>query len=401
MRQSRRSRRRSFLWVGIGLLILSGMWVGNWSYARWSKRYEDQLRIECQQSYQTQDWDQLQNTAEKWVKFNRESADGWLFLADAAQKKGDFERTIECLKRIPQSHPKAIPALLEASHLQFGLMNRPRDGVKTCREILKINPRVGAAHQRLIFWYALTIQRLSMIAQIREAIRQESESPDAYVYLMLSDHLSFTNGYALNSRWLTSDPQSELLIVARAVHMDDSLSRLENKDQEPEQARLAREQLMRDYLKQYPSNPALLRYFLRSSAAAGDVEQVGRLLEQVPDEAADDSVFWRYRGWYHAAFSEFEQSEQAYRRAIELFPLDWHVWHELAGVLRRTGDLKVAEEMEKLALAGKQLRKELLQLPDAQAVPPSLLERIGLYAKSCGDRQVAEAIKARMTPISF
>ena len=146
-------------------------------------------------------------------------------------------------------------------------------------------------------------------------------------------------------------------------------------------------------MKQYPSNPPLLRHFLALAVEQSDIAEVGRLLKQVAPESSEDSVFWRYRGWYYAAVEDFEQAEVAYRKAGMLFRLDWHVWHELAAVLRRKGELDEAEYLERVALEGKTLRKELMQLPDVSKLTPEILERIGNYAEHCGDNLVAEAVR--------
>jgi len=53
----------------------------------------------------------------------------------------------------------------------------------------------------------------------------------------------------------------------------------------------------------------------------GDPQEAGRLLALVPDEAANDPGFWRYRGWYAMRIGDLEQADQAYRQALEL-----HLW---------------------------------------------------------------------------
>ena len=389
-------RKRLVLSLGAVVVIVVACVVGRSAYDKWVEHREEALKTQCRATYESDDWDRLEQLAREWLDLNPESADAWIFLADAAKQRNDLEHTVEYLKRVPRSDPKVVDALAEAINIEFGPLNRPLEGARLCEEVLGMAPRTPIPRQRLIFFHALTLQRVKMIAQIRQALELQCEAPEAYAYLVLSDHLSFTNGFKLNSQWLQEAPESELFLVARAVQMSETLSKLEDQTLESDEQRSERTKLMNQYLKQYPSNPPLLRHFLALAVEQSDIAEVGRLLKQVAPESSEDSVFWRYRGWYYAAVEDFEQAEVAYRKAGMLFRLDWHVWHELAAVLRRKGELDEAEYLERVALEGKTLRKELMQLPDVSKLTPEILERIGNYAEHCGDNLVAEAVRDRL-----
>lgn len=395
------SRKHALFISGALVFISLVVSAGLAGYRSWQVRHEQHLRQSCLATYETENWKELERIASEWSRWNPDAADAWLFRADVAQKQGDFHRTVEFLGRVPESDPKIVPALVEALELQFGVLNRPFDAVGTCRRVLELDPKLMIVHQRLIFFYAITQQRTKMIEQIRASIEFKSEPRDAYVYLMLSDHLHFTNGYELNTRWLSGTPDSEVLLLARAIQMSETLSKLEDQTVETEAEHRDRAKLMSDYLQLFPHNSALLQYFLRMHEIDWNVDEVERLLTQVPDDVAGDSLFWRYRGWYHAARGEFDKSEKAYRHSAQLFPLDWHTWHGLAGMLRRTKSLAEAERLQKLALQGKELRKQLMQLSDVRAVTDKLLAEIADYALKCGDRQVADALDARLGLVRY
>lgn len=377
--------------VVVGLTI-----AGRHVLSEWRTAKEQTLQRSLESVYREEDWEQVETRSRELLEFNAQSAIGWLCLADACRNRGSHEEAAECLLRVPGENRKAIKAWELASEIYFTDLNKPLDGVKVCRDLLGIDPRNSHARRRLIFYYALTLQRDELVEVIRESIDLRCEPPESYVYLMLSDHLTFTNGYTLNTRWMASTPDEELFLVARAVQMSNSLSTLEDSGDEPMEARRQRDQLMLEYLSKFDGNMALLRYFARLYAKEEDVSGVGEILAQVPDDAGDDAVLWRYRGWYHLMTDDVELSRTAYEKSLKLHPLDWQSWHGLAAVARKAGALVDAERFQAIAITGKDLRKELMQIPDANAVSTPMLARIAEYARQCSDKQIADALDARL-----
>ena len=387
---------RYFVIFAVLLLSLAAGWWGFAEYleqARWKRRAE--LNSKCRQLSDEGKWVELEQLAREWREWNPDSDESLLFLADARLNQGDIVEAQDYLQLLPDSSDKIIPSLLLASELQLGPGNLPLAAPETLERVLKIDPTSATAQQRLIFFYALTLQRTKMLKQLRQSVATRSEPIEAYVYLVLSSHMSLTNGISYASRWLQSNPDSELLKVARAVHYADTMDSAASADEEPEAEKQARYQSMVNLLNEFPKNRALLRYFLRKKIQDFDVEAVGQMLEQIP-ESTDESLFWRYRGWYHTQKDELQKAERAYRKSLDLDRLDWHVWHELAGVLRRNGELDEAEEMQKISVVGKDLRKELRQMPNVAAVTPELLVRIRDYAELCGDVLVTRSLSARI-----
>ncbi len=371
-------------------------YAGRFFYGQWHTNRELALQNLLEASYEAEDWKQVESRARNLVDLYPQSAKGWLCLADAHREHGDEEQAAECLVRVPESDSRAIKALELASEIYFTGLNRPLDGISVCRDIIRISRRNAHARRRLIFFYALTLQRAELVRIVRESVSLRCEPPEAYVYLMLSDHLSFTNGYQLNTKWMQSDVESELFLVARAIQMSNSLSTLDDPDIESDEERQERHKLMEDYFRQYPQNPAILRYFVRKEVIAENVSAVGELLAKVPAEAADDPVLWRYRGWYHFATDDIDLARNAYQRSLELHPLDWQSWHGLAATTRKAGSLAEAARFQAIAVTGKELRKDLMQIEDARSVDPSLLARTASYARQCSDDQIADALDARL-----
>ena len=394
--QQSTGKGRYIVIVAVLLVVLPLGWWGFAEYqeqARWKRRAE--LNTRCRQLSAEGKWVELEQLAREWRQWNPDSDESLLFLADARLNQGDVVEAQDYLQRLPDTSDKIIPSLLLASELQLGPGNLPLAAPETLERVLKIDPSSSTAQQRLIFFYALTLQRTKMLKQLRQAVATRSEPIEAYVYLVLSSHMSLTNGISYTSRWLQSDPENELLRVARAVHYADTMDSAASADDEPEAEKQARYQVMVNLLNEFPQNHALLRYFLRKKMQDFDVEAVGQMLEQIP-ESTDSSVFWRYRGWHHAQNDELQKAERAYRKSLDLDRLDWHVWHELAGVLRRKGELDEAEELQKISVTGKDLRKELRQMTNVAAVSPELLVRIRDYAEMCGDVLVTRSLSGRI-----
>jgi Flp pilus assembly protein TadD len=127
-----------------------------------------------------------------------------------------------------------------------------------------------------------------------------------------------------------------------------------------------------------------------------DIDDVGQLLAEAPADAWDDSTFWRFRGWYHHQFDDFDEAEKAYRKSLELYPLDWETWHNLAATLRQVKDLDGAEQAQMIALQGKELRKSIRQLSDARAVSPEIFTEMRDYCVACGDHLTAASLQTRI-----
>lgn len=360
------------------------------------RRTEIRFRSEGLAAHDQGDIEKVLEIAEEWTQWNPNTDDGWLLLADALQSQADFSGTVEALLAVPKSSEKAVPAYLEASHLQFGIAGQPLEGVETCRKILAITPQTIEAQRRIIFYYAITLQRTEMLAEIQNAIAAGEVPLEAFVYLMLADHLMFSNGMELTARWSAAKPETEVFIVAQAIHLNDTLDRAESQDAEPPAARKARRASIRKLLSRFPANLPLFRYFLNQAMINVEIAEVGKLLNSLPDTAVTDSVIWRIRGWYLKEQGQLEAAAEAYRNSLKLHAMDWRARFELSEVIRQLGDSDEARELRTVGLLGKDLRKELVQLPNALEVTPELLKRIEFFARRCGESIVAESIRKNL-----
>lgn len=376
-----------------------------WGYRGWQQRQqqartrlEETLRQRCDKAMKDKNWSQLETSATAWLKLDRKNGFAWLYLGEAAQRQGDFERAAECLSALDEADPKCQPALLELVELQLGKFNRPLDAMETCRRIIKLNPLVAKAHQRLIFFYAMTLQRREMIREIRRTIDLNAAEPEAYAYLLLASSLRFSNGYQVNTHWLKSDPDNEYFQVARAVFLargaaeqDKSIS-----ESNPSPAKPGFDRLLLECREKFPDNAEILAYLLEAEVEAGNADNVASLLATAPAAAELDSRFWRFKGWYHAAANDLEEAERAYRESLKWDPYDWRSRHQLAGVLRRQNKLDEVDALTELALEGKRLEQALLELPNTGEINVELAREIAEFSERIGDVQVASRIRASL-----
>jgi tetratricopeptide (TPR) repeat protein len=350
-------------------------------------------------------WRLLEPLAVKWGQADPSIAMPWLYAAECAERLGSPDRMAQYLERIPANDPRSPDLLLELATLYFGALNRPQQGVLACEKAIELAPEHQEARRRLIFYYGITMQREKVIEATREAIRVGADTQETYVYLIGANWLSFSNAYELNGKWLQSGSDDEVYGIAEALHWrgatknDPKVSQLPEADRE--RIRKAEQvEMLKKYQTRFPKNSELLAFFLEESSVRGDIDEVEKLLAQVPASAANDNRFWHYKGWYHANLSEWEEAEKCYRKALELHPYAWRSQFELADVLRKSGNLAEVERLSQLSLEGKDLQKTILQLPDVQSVPMEVFQRMQKYATECGDSPVAGRMLERIRQYS-
>ena len=396
------TKRRQF---GIAVvLIVAAVAAGARPASRWWLRHtRDELSAKCRAARDSQQWDDLQRLSADWAARDGGLADPWLFLAQVAEARSDWSAVVDNLAHIPETDPKALPALVEQAKLEFGPLNAPLAGEAACQKLLRLEPRATFAHQRLIQYYAISLQREKLVRQIRAAIDAEREPPEAYVYLLLLDTLRMSNGVELNQHWLMSHPQEEVFAVARAVQIpeptDDKAAVPPDQLEAVRQAIAGKLELVEALLAKYPTNLELLAYKIEQCITVGETDQVVDLLSRVSESAEADSRFWRFKGWLHETYDELTEAEAAYKQALEIHPLDWSSWNRLAVVYRRMKNVQEVTRLTGLVEAAQSLRKRIRLLPTAEQVTPEILADLAKYASNCGARWLAEPLERRVRQI--
>ena len=378
------------------VLVVAILMAVYFGYGAWKRRNARILSEACLTALDEEQWERAEQIGLRWLKTEPDNVRILVHLADAAKGQRAFERTVEYLLRVPDSAVEAPVMLSLAADLQFNQLVRPYDAEQTWLRLINIEPAANVPRKRLMFFYAMTLQRRKLYVQARGAIAQRCETPDAYAYLMLLYELRFTDAYPRLSAWLRANPRDEVLRVAQARALAEAPADIDPRFYAADGLKPGDWTLIERCMEDYPDNLELLAFQLETAIEQGDVQNVARLLDRAPAEAEHDPRFWRARGWSLLSGNRLEPAEEAYREALELYPLDWRARHELAQVLRRRQRVGEAEQLAELARIGKDLERETMELPGTSQIPPPLFRRMGEYARAAEVVDVAEAIEFRL-----
>ena len=355
----------------------------------------------CRRAVEGRQWRELASQSQSWSEAEPANAQAWLYRAEAAQHQQDFAAVSRFLANVPPESEFGIRAWETRIELQFGPLNQPLAAVESCQRLLKSDPNSKVAHQRLIYFFAMTLQRRKLIEQVREAVARRCEPREAYTYLFFADSLRLSNAGSQNALWVESDPGSELFAVAQAIAIGEALEGQTPRD-DPEVLAKIRESIERrdrtfqELLQKYPHNLELLAFFLRQAVEQGDANRVADLLAEAPAEAEFDNRLWRYRGWLLQHHDHLMEAEAAYQQALKLHPLDWGTRHLLAGLMRRKGELAEAGRLERLVMLANPLRVQLQKQETVRWIPTQILKDLADYAAGCQDQLIAESLHAQM-----
>jgi tetratricopeptide (TPR) repeat protein len=345
---------------------------------------------------QAKDWTAALAAAERWVSLRPDSPDAWLNVAEASRQLGRFSLTAEALGRLPDSDPRALTSLALRGDLLLSELRQPSAAIETWQRMLRTAPAADLPHKRLIYVYAMTLQRTKLRDQIRLAIELECDHPEMYVYLMLLPSLQFSDGLIKCADWLQGEPENRELRVAVAVHAARTAPTATQTLFETRTVMPGDRSLIRQCRDDYPGHPEVLAVFIDQALYEGDVSAVESMLGQVEPSADEDSRFWRYRGWAALMRRRTEEAAELCRQALERHPLDWRARHLLADAERLLGQGEAAQRNSEVAARGKALERELLEMPATDAVDAARLREIGRLARDCGDELVAEGLTRRL-----
>lgn len=361
------------------------------------------LAKQCRLARNSEEWDQLQSLAIDWTNRNPQSGDAWLNRGIAAMGVGAWKEAADHFWQVPDSTPQAVPAMIELSKLSFTHLNQPLTGEAACERILRGNPLAAGARQQLIWFYAMTLQRAKLKEEILNAIRLEREPREAYIYYFLLYSLKSEEAVALNTRWLEGSPNSELFLVARAINLPDPQAG-SSETPSPSAANEDRSDATEDdklnqvaqLLTRFPHNLELIAFLAEERFARGDFAKAAEILQNAPGSAAQDSRFWRFKGWLHEANGELQESIAAYRQALELHSTDWITINRLAVVERRVHNQPEVKRLTDLIRRGNETRLSLRKEKAVEVATPKILHDLASLFRDCGDLQVAAAMEVRL-----
>ena len=305
--------------------------------------------------------------------------------------------TSRLIRELDVSAPENSVWYEDLVELSFGPLGDPHAGAEVCRQLMQVNSANSLAQQRLLFYYAMTLNHPRLLELVQNSADAGSAQPEALVYYFLSDSLRLTNAAPTCQTWLGSQPDDEHLRVALAIHMARNLDGSVPSVSEEEAALRRRYQqesrdLIASLLKRHPQNQALLAYGLDSAIERSNAGTVVELLQRAPDSCDADNRFWRSRGWLAARNSDWEDALSAYDRALDLYPVDWRTRYYRAETLRQLERLDEAEAEYELSREGRALQRELIQQPTVRDIDHTLMTRLLDHMTRCGLEQLAAGL---------
>jgi len=388
-----KSKRTAWRWALV-LLVAAALFIPGFQW--WSKKKTAEIAAACRMAVRNERWDEAQDLADQWARRTPNDANAWLSLADVAKAKGDLAATAECLSRIPKDDPRYLKTQMLRGDLILDGLKKPHEAVKVWQQMLSVAPDATVAHQRLLYVYSMTLQRRLLVEQIRQAIRQHAEPPEAYGYILSAPNLLFTDGYLRVSQWLEATPDDETLRVAHAVFAARTNPSRGMKMFGVNSVEAGDESGVQKLLKEYPDNLELRAFVIEKAVNADDLSGIAAGLKDLPKDASRDSRFWRFIGTLHDFQRHSAEAAKAFQKSLQLHPMDWKSHHALATVERVLGDVALATKHADLGARGKQLEREIQELPNAAQVAPDLLSRLLDYAKDCGDQDVVNGLTYRL-----
>ena len=392
----RKDRFRLYLLVVA--LAAGSVFVGlRWQHAKKIR----QSQLLCEQLQSQRNWTKLLIAAREWQRIEPGRREALRAGATAGKELYQAASTFEFLRDYPRESKDDIPWLTLLVDLQFGPLHKPEDGAETCREILRLDPDSASTRQRLLFFYAVTVQPVELLHVAYQAAESREDLPEFYVYAFLADGLKLSNALIRIQQWLNGNTRDELLMVAYALNtarnLDGGVPPVDEMQAAAlRQAQQQRTQFLQKLRSMFPDNHQVLAYDLGQAVESGQAIAVANALSRATVVADEDYRFWRARGWLFLKVGDLKEAEQAFLEAIRLHPLDWRTRYYFADWARRSNDLILAEKLFRLAAEGKSLETDLLAATDMRTIDPALLERLAVFSEKCQANQVATRLRLHL-----
>ena len=386
-----------------GSLLAVGL-IGFAGWSQWQESLVPRLREQLKEAAVRGRWQEVGSLSARLTELAPRDGEARMMRARAAHAQGNPVESARFLSEMPDC-PQKQRALQELAELQLGPLVAPLAAEQTYRQMLERDPRSELAHQRLIFLYAITLQRQELMHEARQAMELHCEPVEAFVYLFLADELPFSNGPELNHRWLSGDPNAELFKVAEAIQLATSLKGGVLRDELEVVLRMRKladdkDRALAGLFQRYPDNLELLAWHIERAIEHGDLDRTVELLSRLPARADADNRFWRFAGWAKAQLGRQQEALANYNQALQLHPLDWTTRHLLAGLRREQQHFDEVDRLEKIVQTGYELTLAIYVLPDARTVPDTLLSRLADFATECGDELFASSLRRQLRPRS-
>jgi tetratricopeptide (TPR) repeat protein len=390
--------RKFVLFALIGVVVSLG---GIGLYFAYLNTAINNSKTELNLAEHNRDWEKALLWATKLTELEPANTDAWLQRANAAKQLSKWEELIDCLKQVPVDHANYFESNALAADTFISELNNVEEAERLLTHLYASFPDKPYVVQRLTYLYSMTQQRTKLSEMLTKAIKNQVEPREAYFYLFSQNELFFTNGLLKTTMWEQTTPDFEPVVVSKAINLaranPTEASNLFGDDlQVPGDVNHLRKMLE----NRYPHNEELLCYLIDLEIEDGNVEEVKRLLSRFRPEHHRLSRYWRYQGWLADNEGDVRKSIDSYQKSLEIDPLDWSAHLEIGNVYRTAGEPGLAEKELEIAIRGKQLSRDLMELPSIFEASEEQLLALLKYIEDCGATDIAEAYRQRLKQLS-
>lgn len=390
------SNRRFWAIVGVGVALILFVGGGLLAYRASLNNSIAELQASCERARRSGDWPELERCAREWAALEPSRVTPWTMAAAAARAMGDLQLCAQYLSQLPDTAP--VEAFHELSLLQMETLVQPIAARDTCQRALRQYPTDVESSLRLMFIHAMMCDRDALVAEAERAIHNGADTRVTYAYWVSAKWLTFSNGDDINRFWLEKQPDNEAFEVAAVSHLlfnRDLAGTATQSDvgQSQRASATEKQKLLASLLERFPKNKELLTVALSNSILLGDVSQFAEVLSSAPPETVNDSRFWRFKGWYHAAIEEWSEAAKAYEKALQLCPVEFASQNELAAVLRRTSGIEAAKEMQSKATLGTEVALSILRAANFELISVTDYMKMADYLELCGKSEFAQRLR--------
>jgi tetratricopeptide (TPR) repeat protein len=378
------------------LLLTGGVGILRWRHQQAVEHFPES----CRSAAGLQNWNALETLSREWLEEAPEEPVAWFWLGESLRFQRQFPEAEDAYRHVALGQLRGIDATIERMQLQFHVFHDPETAMQLADELLAFNSRLADPIRNRIYYFAMTSQRAALLKEIKRAIEVQADLPVHFVYLASLEEIGFRDADVVTGKWLAASPDNQFFQAVNLVHRARN-ARANWLTSPTAELKTTLDGLLQEVSalhKALPAEPVLLEFLMNIAMDNGNVDQIGELLAMVPDSAADDPVFWLWRGRYALLTSDYEEAESSLARAIELHPLAWQARNEFATLLRSTERPEEAGEMQELAAEGTDIANEIRRLAHARDVQQPILDRIAKFADACEEWPIAHAVYRRRDP---
>lgn len=372
--------RPMLLWTLAGVvvfaLIASAYWLRRESFLRG-------LETQCKVARELEKWNELEQLAVDWGIYAPLNPIPFEHAAVAAYRLGAMDRAYGYLTQMPENG--TLESWLLKGQIELESLNDPLLSLESCNKSITIDPANSEAHQRLMYFRAMSRQVGLLKSEIERGIKSGAATLETYAYWFALDKLQFADAAPVNKGWAELYPQQDVFQIATVL----ALANL------PQFTELQREGDLKILEERFPNAPEVLFTQIERAIDRGDDIRVDQLLESKSDALKGDYRYWRSKGWLESVRDNFDVAQTAFTKASEIAPLDWQTKNEWALMLRKKGgDSSRIEELSKQAQMGRALFEQIKRADSLFSLPLNFYSELATYFESCGLIDAANSIKS-------